>query len=123
MNKSFPDRRTAVLSLAATEAAGVIVPSELKGQTVMARTEQNANVESIRGSRGASILGPRNIPLERENPDLLASPYTDAGIIPNLKFPFAATRNRLATGGWAREVTVLPVSPLRGRVAQSMDGP
>ena len=55
MNKSLPDRRTAVLSLAATEAAGVIVPSELKGQTVMARTEQNANVESIRGGRGASI--------------------------------------------------------------------
>jgi hypothetical protein len=93
MNKSFPDRRTAVLSLAATAAAEVIVPSELKGQTVMARTEQNTNVESIRGDRGASILGPGNIPLERENPDLLASPYTDAGIIPNLKFSFAATKS------------------------------
>jgi hypothetical protein len=29
--------------------------------------------------RGATILGPRNAPLERENPDLLASPYTDSG--------------------------------------------
>jgi len=68
--------------------------------------------EPIRGDRGAPIMGPRNEPLERENPDLLASPYTDAGTIPNLKFSFAAARNRLAPGGWAREVTAreLPVA-------------
>jgi oxalate decarboxylase len=43
---------------------------------------------------------------------LLASPPTDSGTIPNLKFSFAAARNRLLTGGWAREVTVreLPVA-------------
>ncbi len=72
----------------------------------------NHVLEPIRGDRGASILGPRNPPLERENPDMLASPYTDAGTIPNLKFSFSAARNRLATGGWAREVTVreLPIS-------------
>ncbi len=71
-----------------------------------------ADPEPIRGKLGASILGPRNKPLERENPDQLASPYTDAGTIPNLKFSFAAARNRLLTGGWAREVTVreLPVA-------------
>jgi oxalate decarboxylase len=68
--------------------------------------------EPIRGDVGASILGPRNLPLEKENPDLLASPLTDAGTIPNLKFSFAAARNRLLTGGWAREVTAreLPVA-------------
>jgi len=68
--------------------------------------------EPIRGNRGASILGPRNPSLERENPDQLASPYTDSGTIPNLKFSFATARNRLLTGGWAREVTVreLPVA-------------
>jgi oxalate decarboxylase len=66
----------------------------------------------VRGDCGAPILGPRNIPLERENPDLLASPHTDAGTMPNLKFSFAAARNRLLTGGWAREVTIreLPVA-------------
>jgi oxalate decarboxylase len=66
----------------------------------------------IEDGRGATILGPRNIPLERENPDQLASPYTDSGTIPNLKFSFAAARNRLLTGGWAREVTTreLPVA-------------
>jgi oxalate decarboxylase len=75
----------------------------------MAKIAQNNNggePRPIRGDRGASILGPRNVPLERENPDLLASPYTDSGTIPNLKFSFAAARNRLLTGGWAREVTV-----------------
>jgi oxalate decarboxylase len=68
--------------------------------------------QPIRGDWGASILGPRNVAIERENPDQLASPYTDSGTIPNLKFSFAAARNRLLTGGWAREVTVreLPVA-------------
>jgi oxalate decarboxylase len=50
--------------------------------------------------------------MERENPDLLASPDTDAGTIPNLKFSFAAARNRITPGGWGREVTAreLPVA-------------
>jgi oxalate decarboxylase len=67
----------------------------------------NEDPQPIRGDLGAPILGPRNVPLERENPDLLASPYTDSGTIPNLKFSFTTARNRLITGGWAREVTVL----------------
>src|ERR1700729_1752611 len=79
-------------------------------QTIMATTPDDP--QPIQDSRGASILGPRNIPLERENPDQLASPYTDSGTIPNLKFSFAAARNRLLTGGWAREGTAreLPVA-------------
>jgi oxalate decarboxylase/phosphoglucose isomerase-like protein (cupin superfamily) len=72
----------------------------------------NGLPEPIRGNLGTTIQGPRNVPLERENPDQLASPYTDNGTIPNLKFSFAAARNRILTGGWAREVTVreLPVA-------------
>jgi oxalate decarboxylase len=80
----------------------------------MARTTRGdgEHPQPIRGELGGTILGPRNVPLERENPDLLASPSTDSGTIPNLKFSFAAARNRLLTGGWAREVTVreLPVA-------------
>src|SRR5258708_18037097 len=73
--------------------------------------EMNQVPQPIRDGLGASILGPHNVPVERENPDLLASPSTDNGTIPNLKFSFATARNRLVTGGWAREVTVreLPV--------------
>jgi oxalate decarboxylase len=72
----------------------------------------NQDPQPIRDQSGAPILGPRNVPLERENPALLASPPTDSGTIPNLKFSFAAARNRLLTGGWAREVTAreLPVA-------------
>jgi oxalate decarboxylase len=68
--------------------------------------------EPIHDGLGATIMGPRNVPLERENPNLLASPYTDSGTIPNLKFSFSAARNRLLTGGWSREITVreLPVA-------------
>jgi hypothetical protein len=58
------------------------------------------------------ILGPHNVPLERENPNLLVSPTTDAGTVPNLKWPFALSHNRVLSGGWARETTTreLPIS-------------
>ncbi len=77
------------------------------------RTEQHrAEPQPIRGDEGAPIMGPRDPALDRENPDLLAPPATDAGTIPNLKYSFGAAHNRLLSGGWAREVTVreLPVA-------------
>ena len=66
----------------------------------------------MRSGLGAPIAGPRNLPLERENPDQLAAPRTDSGTVPNLKFSFSTAHNRLLTGGWAREVTTreLPVA-------------
>lgn len=72
----------------------------------------DGQVQPIRGEFGAPIMGPRNPALEAENPNLLASPPTDAGTIPNLKFSFSCARNRLTDGGWAREVTVreLPIA-------------
>jgi len=81
----------------------------------MATIRHNTNgdaTEPVSGDLGAAILGPRNIPVESANPDLLVSPSTDAGTIPNLKFPYAQARNRVLTGGWAREVTAreLPVA-------------
>jgi hypothetical protein len=59
----------------------------------------------LRGGAGVQAArrmpGRETPPRERENPDLLISPQTDAGTIPNLKFSFAAARNRLTTGGWS----------------------
>jgi oxalate decarboxylase len=65
-----------------------------------------------RGDDGGTILGPRNEPLERENPDALTPPATDAGSLPNLKFSFDTAHTRISTGGWSRQVTVreLPVA-------------
>ncbi len=81
-------------------------------QTRDSDTSGNDIPEPIVDGRGASILGPRNVAIERANPDLLVSPATDAGTLPNLKFPYAQARNRVTSGGWAREVTAreLPVA-------------
>jgi oxalate decarboxylase len=66
-------------------------------------------VSTIRGDKGATVLGPDNVAVGAQNP---AAPSTDSGSMPNLKFSFAAAHNRLLDGGWAREVTVrdLPVA-------------
>jgi oxalate decarboxylase len=82
--------------------------------SIFSRSRRNGaqTVEPIVGDRGASILGPRNSVIERLNPDSLIAPETDAGTIPNLKFSYAASHNRVLSGGWAREITTreLPVS-------------
>ena len=72
----------------------------------------NGKPEPIVGDRGAYIMGPRNVPIERQNPDALIAPATDAGTVPNFKWPFALSHNRVLTGGWARETTTreLPIS-------------
>ncbi|KAL0566965.1 hypothetical protein V5O48_015029 [Marasmius crinis-equi] len=59
--------------------------------------------QPIRGSLGASILGPDNKFLDLQNPDLLAPPTTDHGTVGNAKWPFSLSKNRLQTGGWARQ--------------------
>ncbi len=43
--------------------------------------DTTADVQPIRGSLGATILGPQNIPIGQQNPDLLAPPTTDAGTV------------------------------------------
>jgi oxalate decarboxylase len=65
-----------------------------------------------RGDVGGTIAGPRNLPREQENPDLLVPPSTDSGTLANLRFSFADAHMRLQPGGWTREVTVreLPIS-------------
>ncbi len=77
-----------------------------------AAAAQTPAPEPLRGADGATILGPRNVPRDRENPDLLAPPATDHGDMPNLRWSFADSHMRLEDGGWARQTTVreLPVS-------------
>ena len=59
------------------------------------------------GPRGGTDSGPRNVALDRQNPDILAPPSTDHGTLPNLWFPFSGAHNRLESAGWAREITQL----------------
>ena len=37
--------------------------------------------EPKRGTLGASILGPQNVPIDKQNPDILAPPTTDSGTV------------------------------------------
>lgn len=75
-------------------------------------TGNDGHTEPVRGALGATILGPRNVPIEAENPTSMAAPLTDSGTIPNLKYPYAQAHNRVLAGGWAREITTreLPVA-------------
>ena len=68
--------------------------------------------QPISDGLGATILGPRNVDIEQQNPDGLIAPTTDAGTVPNLKFSYAAAHNRVLSGGWAREITTreLPIA-------------
>ncbi|KIP09753.1 hypothetical protein PHLGIDRAFT_28854 [Phlebiopsis gigantea 11061_1 CR5-6] len=68
--------------------------------------------EAERGSLGSNVLGPQNVPMDLQNPDLLAPPTTDAGTVGNAKWPFSLSHNRLQTGGWARQqnIAVLPMA-------------
>src|SRR5215813_8658959 len=56
--------------------------------------------------------GPRNAPLEAENPSAVWGTDTDSGTVPPFKYPFGMARKRVESGGWTRQVTVreLPVS-------------
>jgi len=72
----------------------------------------NESPQPIRGKEGATDPGPRNVLLDRQNPDILTPPGTDAGTIPNMKFSFGLAHMRLLAGGWARQVTAreLPIA-------------
>ncbi|KAG1823517.1 putative oxalate decarboxylase/oxidase [Suillus subaureus] len=72
--------------------------------------DENIVPEPVRGSLGASILGPQNIPIELQNPDIFAPPTTDSGSVPNFKWPFSLSPNRLQTGGWARQQNINDMS-------------
>ncbi|KAF7790294.1 hypothetical protein EIP86_001248 [Pleurotus ostreatoroseus] len=74
---------------------------EANGMTWQIGTDED--VQPIRGSLGASILGPQNTALDQQNPDLLAPPTTDHGTVGSAKWPMSLSKNRIQTGGWARQ--------------------
>ncbi|KAJ7050391.1 oxalate decarboxylase [Mycena amicta] len=79
--------------------------------------------EPIRGSLGATILGPVNLPIEKENPDVLAPPTTDNGDVKNAKWPFDLSHMRLQTGGWARQenTDMLPIGAAMAAVDMRLE--
>ncbi|WP_433220324.1 oxalate decarboxylase family bicupin [Dactylosporangium sp. CS-047395] len=76
-----------------------------------------------RGLKGGPDVGPRNVALDRQNPDLLAPPSTDRGTLPNLKFSMSMAHTRIEDGGWTREVTQreLPIASELAGVDMALD--
>ncbi|KAI1797166.1 oxalate decarboxylase [Ganoderma leucocontextum] len=74
--------------------------------------DSTTNPQPIREGLGATIMGPQNVPIALQNPDLLAPPSTDSGNIQNAKWPLALSHNRMQTGGWARQqnTDVMPIA-------------
>jgi oxalate decarboxylase len=68
-------------------------------------TESETLPQPKRGRKGGTDTGPRNVALDRQNPDMLVPPDTDSGTVPNLKFSFSTAHTRIEDGGWSREVT------------------
>jgi oxalate decarboxylase len=104
-------------SVIAASALSATVAQEAFAQT------QPPSQQPIAGKRGASDLGPRDPLRDSENPDVLTPPVTDKGKVPNLKWSFADSHNRLSDGGWARETTVreMPISTAMAGVNMRLD--
>ncbi|KAG6372246.1 putative oxalate decarboxylase/oxidase [Boletus reticuloceps] len=94
---------TASSTSAAASASPTVPYASDDPNAVLWTQDSNILPEPERGGLGGSILGPQNVPIELQNPDLLAPPTTDYGDIPNAKWPMALSHQRLQTGGWARQ--------------------
>lgn len=106
------DPMTRRMILAASAAGGALGTVNALAQGSGQDGNRGNVPQPIRGNEGARDMGPRSIDVDRNNPDMLSPPATDVGDVPNLKWPFGLSHNRLSAGGWARETTIreLPVS-------------
>jgi oxalate decarboxylase len=86
-------------TMMAVAASGVLTVTATKAQTGQAVPQPQ------RPGHGGTDPGPRNLMLDRQNPDLLVPPSTDHGTLPNLWFSFSDAHMRQETGGWTRQVT------------------
>jgi oxalate decarboxylase len=86
--------------LAASAAGGFLTAATVAG------AQTGPVPQPQRPGRGGTDHGPRNLTLDRQNPDILVPPSTDHGTLPNLRFSFSDSHMRLESGGWTRQVTV-----------------
>jgi oxalate decarboxylase len=91
-------RRTMV----AATAGGLLTTAATAASAQATRTVPQPQ----RPGEGGTDPGPRNVPLDRQNSDILVPPSTDHGTLPNLHFSFSDAHMRLEAGGWTRQVTV-----------------
>jgi oxalate decarboxylase len=89
--------------LANAAAAGAMLGT---ASGAMAQTAVGIPQPSRAPGVGGTDPHPGGVTRERENPDMLSPPATDAGTTPNLRFSFADAHMRQTSGGWTRQVTV-----------------
>src|SRR4051812_40398601 len=75
--------------LAATAAGGLAMAATAAGSQTGEPVPQPR-----RSGQGGTDPGPRNLMRDRQNPDLLVPPATDAGTLPNLRFSFSDAHMR-----------------------------
>ena len=69
-------------SAASSEAPAATVPYASDDPNAMLWNEDMSSTpEAIRGSLGATVLGPQNVALDKQNADFLAPPSTDSGTV------------------------------------------
>jgi oxalate decarboxylase len=73
--------------------------------TATAAAAAQDSSQPIVGKTGGTILGPRNLTLDGQNPDVIRPPTTDNGGLPNLRFSYADAHMKMREGGWSREIT------------------
>ena len=71
----------------------------------MAQTSGDIPQPSRSPGVGGTDPHPGDVVRERQNPDMVNPPATDAGTTPNLRFSFADAHMRQSSGGWTRQVT------------------
>src|ERR1700688_1591076 len=82
---------------AALAAAGILTGSAATGQ----------EPGNSKQDRSKSDPGPKNAPLDAQNPDSTWPPATDSkSLVQTFKYPFSFANKRTYEGGWSREVTV-----------------
>ncbi|KAH9063554.1 RmlC-like cupin domain-containing protein [Lactarius vividus] len=109
-------------STAPSESA-TVVPASNDPNFPIFPPGSDVSAQPIRDGLGAIILGPQNVPLQQQNPDLLAPPTTDHGTVKNAKWSFTLSSNRMQTGGWARQQNVnsMPISTSMAGVNMRLD--
>lgn len=70
---------TSTATAAAAAPAETVPLASDNANGILWLPDTNIIPQAMRGPLGANILGPQNIPIDRQNADLLAPPTTDAG--------------------------------------------
>jgi len=80
--------------------------SDLLWHAEAAAADSSYVPQPIRLGMGANILVTQNLGIDKQNADILAPPFTDGGLVKNMKSSMAFGRNGLLPGGYSRVINI-----------------